>query len=127
MSLCSSCRYYHPLYEQEARSKWNERASRIDRDNLFIFLQERDDLTEEDLLKFQQVCARGVLIFTAFDYPQVPYALQILNYQSAGEVGNILSRDRLTGQREYDRYFDFVKWFNQANGAPFDITPYIKK
>lgn len=117
--------HYHT--EEEAAEKWAERAARIDRDNLFIFLEERDGLTWEQLLQLGSVKARGLVVFTANAYPDIPYALQIPKYAPAGEVGNILAKSYWDDSREYEKYFDFVKWFNEADGQHFDVTPYGKK
>lgn len=116
--------HYHT--EEEAAQKWTERSARIDRDNLFVFLEERDGLTREDMLRLDQIHARGLVIFTANAYPDIPYALQIPKYASDGEVGNILVKSYRDDSREYEHYFDFVKWFNEANGTDYTITDFKK-
>ncbi len=116
--------HYHT--EAEAREKWKNRCARIDRENLFVFLTERDGLTEEEIRSLSGIRARGLVVFTAKSYPDIPYALQIPKYEPNGEVGNILEKSWLDGSREYEKYFDFVKWFNEADGS-FDVTPYKKK
>lgn len=114
--------HYHS--EEEATQKWLERSARISRDNLFIFLEERDGLTREDILRLGSIHARGLVVFTANAYPDVPYALQIQKYASGGEIGNILKKSYWDDSREYEKYFDFVRWFNEANGN-FDVTPFM--
>lgn len=115
--------FTHYCTEEEATQKWKERSKRIDRENLFVFLEERDGLTKEMMLQLGKIRARGLVIFTANSYPDIPYALQIKKYASDGEVGNILAKNILDDSREYEMYFDFVKWFNEANGD-FDIKPF---
>ena len=115
--------HYHS--EEEATQKWAERSTRIDRNNLFVFLEERDGLTREDILRLGGIHARGLVVFTANAYPDIPYALQLPKYASDGEVGNILAKSYWDDSREYEKYFDFVKWFNEADGD-FDISPFIK-
>jgi hypothetical protein len=46
-------------------------------------------------------------------------------YQSLGEVGNILKKNILDDSREFERYFDFVRWFNEADGGDYDVSDYI--
>ncbi len=116
--------HYHTA--EEAEQKWTERARRIDRENLFIFCEERDGLTEAEIRSLATVKARGILVFTANKCDDIPYALQIPKYQPDGEVGNILARNYLDDSREYERYFDFVKWFNEADGNDFAIQPFIR-
>lgn len=115
--------HYHT--EEEAAQKWAERTARIDRDNLFVFLEERDGLTRKEMLRLGSIHARGLVIFTANAYPDIPYALQISKYALDGEVGNILAKSYWNDGHEYEKYFDFVKWFNEANGN-FDISPFVK-
>lgn len=118
--------HYHT--EEEAAIKWEERSARIDRNNLFIFLEERDGLTREEMIQLGSVHAKGLVIFTANAYPDIPYALQIPKYASDGEVGNVLAISYWNDSREYEKYFDFVKWFNEAGRElDFDISPYIKR
>ena len=115
--------HYHT--EEEAAQKWAERSARIDRDSLFVFLEERDGLTREDILRLGSIHARGLVVFTANAYPDIPYALLIPKYAADGEVGNILAKSYWDDSHEYEKYFDFVKWFNDADGD-FDISPFIK-
>lgn len=117
--------FTHYTSVKQAVEKWTDRAARLDRDNLFVFLSERDGLTEEDIRSLAQLPVRGLLVFTANAYPDLPYTLQIPKYENDGEVGNILAMSFLDGLREYERYFDFVKWFNEAHGENgLDVSPY---
>lgn len=116
--------HYHT--EEEAAAKWAERSARIDRDNLFVFLEERDGLTREDILRLGNLRARGLVVFTANAYPDIPYALQIPKYATDGEIGNILAKSYWNDSREYEKYFDFVKWFNEANADGYPIAEFRK-
>ena len=115
--------HYHS--KEEAAQKWEERSARINWDNLFIFLEERDGLTQKEMLQLSNIRARGLVIFTANAYPNIPYALQLPKYAHSGEVGNILAKSYWDGSHEYEMFFDFVKWFNEADGN-FDISPFIE-
>lgn len=118
--------FTHYKTEEEARSKWLERSKRIDKENIFVTCAERDGLTKEDILKLGNIKVRGLMVFTYNDYPDIPYAVQIKKYKNQGEVGNVLRKTVINGAREYEQYFDFVKWFNEANGGNYDATPYKK-
>lgn len=115
--------HYHS--EEEAERIWHDRATRIDKNNLFVFIEERDGLTREDMIRLGTIQARGLVVFTANAYPDIPYALQIPKYSADGEVGNILRKSYFDEHHEYEEYFDFVKWFNESNGD-FDVRPYAK-
>ena len=116
--------HYHT--EQDAVDKWNNRVKRMNKDNIFVFLTERDGLKKEDIEKLSKLDVKGIVVFTANDFSDIKYTLQIEKYKKDGEVGNILNKSIINGSREYETYFDFVKWFNEADGKDFDISPYIK-
>ena len=74
--------FTHYKTEEEARNKWLERSKRIDKNNLFIACSERDGLTKEDILKLGNIKARGLIVFTCNDYPDIPYTVQIKKYKN---------------------------------------------
>ncbi len=110
---------------EEAESKWRERAKRINYDNLFVFIEERDGITENNLKALGKLHVRGLVAFTCNEYPNLPYSVYLPQYQSLGEVGNILKKNILDDSREFERYFDFVRWFNEADGGDYDVSDYI--
>ncbi len=118
--------FTHYANEQEAARSWYERAKRIDRENLFVFVEERDGLNRQDILRLGSIQARGLVVFTANDYADIPYTVQIPKYASQGEVGNILKKSWLNGSWEYEKYFDFVKWFNEANGGDYSVSTFCR-
>ena len=118
--------FTHYETPEEAEFKWWKRAERINYDNLFIFIEERDGISKEDLGKLAKLPARGVVAFTCNEYPDLPYTVFIPKYHSQGEVGNILKKNRIDDSREYEQYFDFVEWFNQADGDSFNVQDFIK-
>lgn len=119
--------FTHYKSEKEAVDKWNSRVLRMNKDNMFIFLTERDGLTKSDIEKLRDLNVKGIAVFTANDYSDIEYTLQIQKYNSDGEVGNVLKKSIVNGSREYEKYFDFVKWFNEADGKNFNISPFVKK
>lgn len=118
--------FTHYMSNEEAEVKWYERAGRIKKDNIFVFCEERDGLTQEEIKSLANLNVKGLLVFTAHEYLDIPYALFIPKYAKDGEVGNILKKNYLTGQREYELYFDFIKWFNEADGGDYCVEPYSK-
>lgn len=118
--------FTHYATAEEAEKKWHERFDRLNKDNIFIFLEERDGLTKDEMLAIGELNVKGIVVFTANEYPDIPYALYLPKYHDDGEVGNILSRKYLDDSKEYEQYFDFVKWFNEANGKDYEIKPFVK-
>lgn len=111
---------------EESEAKWKERITRMDPDNLFVFLEERDGLTREEIERVGKIKAKGLVVFTAHDYSDLPYTVQIKKYEQNGQVGNILKQNYWNGSREYEQYFDFVKWFNEADGGDYNVKNFCK-
>ena len=119
--------FTHYKTPEEAEKKWLERSLRIDENNLFIFAMERDGIGKKEIQDLGRVKARGVLVFTAHPYKDIPYALYLPVFRKEGQVGNIMSQSLIDGSRYYEKYFDFVKWLNEADGGDYDITPYVRR
>ena len=116
--------FTHYESQDEAKKYWEKRIARIQYDNLFVIAMEKDGITKEDILKLGTIKVRGVLVFTAHNYLDIPYTCYISKYRDEGVVGNILVRSYLSDKKEYERYFDFVKWFNEATGGNYDCRSF---
>jgi uncharacterized protein (DUF1919 family) len=116
--------FTHYSTAAQAEEKWRERANRINYDNLFFFIEERDGITRRDFERLAELPARGIVAFTCNEYKDLPYTVYLPKYHAHGEVGNILKQRYIDGSREYERYFDFVKWFNEANGEPYTVESF---
>lgn len=68
---------------------------------------------------------KGVVVFTCNPYENMPYAVYLPQYHNDGEVGNILARKYFDDSRAYKKYFDFVKWFNEADGGNYNVEKYV--
>lgn len=108
--------------------KWNKRKERINYDNLFIIAEEKDGVTRQDILSLGKLKVKGIVVFTAHEYPEIPYTFCVPSkYVENGEVGNIMKFKHLDASHIYDDFIDWPKWFNEADGGDYDITPFIKK
>ena len=83
-------------------------------------------MTPDEILKLRLLDVKGLVVFTANEYVDIPYTVQIEKYKNEGEVGNILTRSFWNDSREYEHYFNFVKWFNEADGGNYDVSPYVR-
>lgn len=105
--------FMHYNNEQEAHEKWQQRTERMNLDNLFIIMTERDGCTYEDLLNFDQLPFANKVVFTHKHYPDIRSAFNIKGFEHQQMVGNLFDYSGLNGKRYYDQ-FDYVKWFNNA-------------
>ncbi len=119
--------FTHYDTEEEASTKWQSRCKRIDYNNMFIVAIERDGLTKQDIEALGKLNVRGLLVFTAHDYPDIPYAYHVPSCVKDGVVHGILKRYYYDDHKLYESLFDFVGWFNEANGSPYDISKFKKR
>lgn len=103
--------HYHS--EQEANEKWQLRTSRMNLDNLFIMMTDRDGVTEKDIQLFDQLPFKNKVIFTHKPCPAFKSAYYIKGFEKQNQVGDIFEFSSWNGKKYYDQ-FDYVKWFNQA-------------
>ena len=105
--------FMHYNSEQEANEKWQLRTSRMNLDNLFIMMTDRDGVTEKDIQLFDQLPFKNKVIFTHTPYPAFKSAYYIKGFEKQNQVGDLFEFSGWNGKKYYDQ-FDYVKWFNQA-------------
>lgn len=104
--------FQHYRTFEEALTKWELRKSRIHWDNLYFMMTDRNDCTEEQIKRFDSLPYQNKIIFTSESYPQYRSAVYCEEFSAQGQVGVLTEYRNMKGERLYDRYVDFVKWFN---------------
>ena len=79
--------HYHS--EQEANEKWQLRTSRMNFDNLFIMMTDRDGITEKDIQRFDKLPFKNKVIFTHNPYPAFKSTYYIKGFEKQNQVGDI--------------------------------------
>lgn len=107
------CIYFQHYKDTETASKaWYSRIGRIDLNNLFVLMTDRDGCTEEDLANFEQLPQKNKIIFTNKPHPNISSARYISGFENQESVGVCSEyRNRWSWTKYYDD-FDFVAWFN---------------
>ena len=104
--------FVHYESEEQARSKWIERSKRINLENLFILMTDRDVCTKDDLIEFDNLPYKNKIVFTHVPYDDIKSAVYIKGFEKDNEVGMCFKfKNRFTGKKYYDD-FDYVSWFN---------------
>lgn len=106
---------HYPTVE-DARNKWNERCKRINRENLFVLMTEKDGCTHDDMVLFDSLNIANKVLLTHVPCPEIKCSFYIKGFEEQNECG-ILSNwvaHNLSGKRYLDQ-FDWVKWFNSGN------------
>lgn len=104
--------FVHYETEEDAREKWEERKKRINWDNVYIILNDRDGVTHEDILALQKARYKNMVVFTSKQYDDCPNAFFMKQFSGEEEVGYTLGRIPKTGEWYFERYFDYVAWLN---------------
>lgn len=107
---------YFTHYEsfEQAERKWNERLQRINMDNLYIIMVEKDGCTEEDIFAFENLKYNHKVIFTAKEYPQYCSTYYIPRSEvDENNVKNLCDyQSKFTGKRWLDE-FDWISFLNE--------------
>ena len=97
-----------------AQQKWLARSARMNLDNLFIMMTDKDDaqgIAYEDLAAFDQLPFKNKVVFTRKPYPEFKSAFYIKGFEKQNQVGDLFTFSGWNGVKYYDQ-FDYVAWFN---------------
>lgn len=101
----------------EMNIKWKERIKRINWDNLYVFMVERDGCSEEDIKEFDKLPYKNKVIFVHKEMPDVSSAVYIEKFkyndpQKYHRVKDLTQFSNcFSAKRLIDR-FDYVSFFN---------------
>ena len=93
------------------REKWVERALRINYENLFIIMTDRDGLTEELVAEMSRIPYPKV-VYSAKSYPY-DFVVQVKEFEKHNQVGQLHLFADYQGNRYYEKNFDLIAWLNQ--------------
>lgn len=103
--------FNHYSNEEEAKISWEKRKKRINYDNLYLIMYDRDGITREDILKLEEVSYKGKIVLSEKDYPDIEYVKKI---KPSGRPGGEQFMDKdIWGLRTFEKQFDYVKWLNR--------------
>lgn len=105
--------FMHYKSFDEARKKWNTRKQRINYDDLYVMMVERDGCTEETIKKFDSLKIKNKIIFTKNFYSEYISAICVNDCSPGDEAAIMTDYVGLCG-RKYDKYLDYVKWLNEG-------------
>lgn len=107
--------FVHYKSFEEAKQKWNTRKQRINFDNIFVIMAQRNGCTYEDLKAFDKLEFKNKVVFTAKEYPEINSAYVLLGRDPKDEdVGDLPGyKNRRFGKRWIDD-FDYVSFLNRG-------------
>lgn len=104
--------FVHYDTPQEAKKEWEVRKKRINWENVYFIMCERDECTYDLLKKFDSLPYRNKVAFVHTDYPDLKCAYKIGGFEQQSELGNIIDFKKYGFKRYYDD-FDFNTWFKR--------------
>lgn len=116
VGILDDIRIYFQHYEsyESAKEKWYKRVKRINFDNLYIVMVQRDGCTEAEIEEFDELKYKHKIIFTVKNYPEYKSAYYIQNSEKdMTEVKNLCDyQGKFTGKRIFDE-FDWIQFLNK--------------
>lgn len=103
--------FLHYKSFEEAAKAWNRRIKRLNYENMYVVLIEREGCTYEDLLRFDNLSFGHKIALTHRDYNDIKCSYKVPGYENSKEVGILTDWDGFMGKRLYD-CFDWVNWLN---------------
>jgi len=97
----------------EAFSKWEERKKRVNWNNIFLMMTDRNNCEYEDLVEFDSLPYNKV-IFTKQKYSNIKSSFYISGFEEYESVGVLSDKKGLLGARYLDD-FDYVGFLNNYN------------
>lgn len=100
---------------EEAKSKWDERKKRINRENLFVIMTNNDGCTESTLNEFKKIKYNKVFLNNKNNLEQGIDNTYIKGFEKQDHVGDLTVYMNILGKKYYDQ-FDYVNWLNARKG-----------
>ena len=105
--------FNHTDNERDARQDWERRKKRINWDNLYIIMYDRDGLTREQIYSLRNIRCKRLIVLSEWDkYPELDYVYQIKRTGIRRNNDQVFLDDDFFGIRTFEKQWNFVKWLN---------------
>lgn len=103
--------FNHDKDSKTAEAKWNERKTRIVKDNMFIMLYNLDGITLEQIKRLEAIPCKNKVIFTAMPLPEVSWSWYIKPVSTHRYPYAYLDKD-VFGVRYLEKHFNCSAFLN---------------
>lgn len=104
--------FMHYKSFNEAKKLWDKRKSRVNYNNIFIMMTDRDGCTLNNLVEFDKLPYKNKVVFTSKRYNNIKSSFYIEGFENKKEVG-ILSDYKHNSVHRYIDDFDYVDFLNK--------------
>lgn len=113
-ALCDDITLHMVHYQsfEEGKRKWEERIKRINYNNLYFIMVDRDGCDEKDIIAFDNIPYKNKVFLTYKDRPEINCAVCIPESSEGNQIRDLCQyKSRFTGERWLDK-FDYVSFLN---------------
>ena len=104
--------FMHYKSFDEAKAKWEERCKRVNYQNLYYIMCERDGCSINDIMSFNALPSKHKVVFVKEDMPDIKYSYCIPGTREQQQIIDLcLYKNKFTGRRWIDDY-DYVSFLN---------------
>lgn len=108
------CMHYKTFFD--AKAAWERRCKRINNDNLFFMMSERDGCTYEDIVNFDKLKYKNKVVFVHMEMPEIKSAVFLPQAKLNGKDGHYvraLSKFKsILSSKRYIDDFDYISFLN---------------
>lgn len=104
--------FMHYKSFDEAKQKWVERSKRIDKNNIFLMMTDKNVCTHDLMIEFDNLPYKNKVIFTHKPYPEIKSAVYIKGFEDKSEVGVLSDWKPGFWKRRWLDDFDYVGLLN---------------
>lgn len=106
--------FNHSDNEADALLDWERRKKRINWDNLYIIMYDRDGLTREQIYSLSHIRCKQLIVLSERNvYPELDYVYHIKRSGINRNNDQVFLDDDFFGLRTFEKQWDFVKWLNR--------------
>lgn len=98
----------------QCREEWIRRRERVNMNNMFFIMNDRNFCTEEDIKEFDQLPYKNKVCFTHKKYPQYKSTFYISGSEKDEYLKSLMNYVYPWWIKRYYDQFDFVSWLNEG-------------
>lgn len=99
----------------QAKEEWERRKVRVNKENLFFIMNDRNGCTYSDVEAFDRLPYKNKVFFSHKPYPEFKSVVYIKGSERFDSLKTITAYVHQLGIKRYYDQFDFVTWLNSEN------------
>lgn len=112
--------FVHYKTFEEGKAKWEERAKRINWNNIVVMMTARDGCEESTLARFEQLSYKQRICYTNEPHPKYPHCKYARLDNGKKLVGYISDMVNIWGKRAFEcNGFDYIGFLNGESQLPY--------